>query len=156
MNRFDPILASDNIKQSYVDYITTSFDLADKDYAKELRAQLEQEGFIAKGPYLDVSGSYKTGESLSQLMEGGVASKLFAGLEPVEEKKRELKLERPLYLHQVEALKKAAAGNNLVVTTGTGSGKTECFLLPIVHSLLKERKPEHWAQKEFGRLLFIR
>lgn len=79
MNRFDPILASDNIKQSYVDYITTSFDLADKDYAKELRAQLEQEGFIAKGPYLDVSGSYKTGESLSQLMEDGVASKLFAG-----------------------------------------------------------------------------
>ena len=72
MNRFDPILASDNIKQSYVDYITTSFDLADKDYAKELRVQLEQEGFIAKGPYLDVSGSYKTGESLSQLMEGGL------------------------------------------------------------------------------------
>lgn len=140
MNRFDPILASDNIKQSYVDYITTSFDLADKDYAKELRAQLEQEGFIAKGPYLDVGGSYKTGESLSRLMEDGVASKLFAGLEPVEEKRRELKLERPLYLHQVEALKKAAAGNNLVVTTGTGSGKTECFLLPIVHSLLKEKE----------------
>ena len=140
MNRFDPILASDNIKQSYIDYITTSFDLADKEYAKELRTQLEQEGFIAKGPYLDVSGSYKTGESLSQLMEDGVASKLFAALEPVEEKKRELKLERPLYLHQVEALKKAAAGNNLVVTTGTGSGKTECFLLPIVQSLLKEKE----------------
>ena len=37
MNRFDPILASDNIKQSYVDYITTSFDLADKDYAIQRR-----------------------------------------------------------------------------------------------------------------------
>lgn len=140
MNRFDPIVASENIKQSYVDYITTSFDMADKEYAQELRSQLEQEGFIAKGPYLDVSGSYKTGESLSQLMENGVASKLFAQLESVEEKKRELKLERPLYLHQVEALKKAAAGNNLVVTTGTGSGKTECFLLPMIHSLLKEKE----------------
>ena len=140
MNRFDPIVASDNIKQSYVDYITTSFDIADKEYAKELRIQLEKEGFVAKGPYLDVSGSYKTGESLSQLIASGIASREFAELEPVAEKKRELKLERPLYLHQVEALKKAAAGNNLVVTTGTGSGKTECFLLPILHSLLKEKE----------------
>lgn len=140
MNRFDPIVASDNIKQSYVDYITTSFDIADKEYAKELRTQLEEEGFVAKGPYLDVSGSYKTGESLSQLIASGIASREFAELEPVAEKKRELKLERSLYLHQVEALKKAAAGNNLVVTTGTGSGKTECFLLPILHSLLKEKE----------------
>lgn len=123
-----------------MDYITTSFDIADKEYAKELRTQLEEEGFVAKGPYLDVSGSYKTGESLSQLIASGIASREFAELEPVAEKKRELKLERSLYLHQVEALKKAAAGNNLVVTTGTGSGKTECFLLPILHSLLKEKE----------------
>ena len=123
MNRFDPIVASDNIKQSYVDYITTSFDIADKEYAKELRVQLEQEGFLTKGPYLDVSGSYKTGKSLKELIADGTACRLFAELEPVEEKKRELKLERPLYLHQVDALKKATAGNNLVVTTGTGSGK---------------------------------
>ena len=133
-------MASDNIKQSYVDYITTSFDIADKEYAKELRIQLEEEGFVTKGPYLDVSGSYKTGESLSQLIASGIASREFAELESVAEQKRELKLERSLYLHQVEALKKAAAGNNLVVTTGTGSGKTECFLLPILHSLLKEKE----------------
>ena len=140
MNRFDPIVASDNIKQSYVDYITTSFDIADKEYAKELRVQLEQEGFLTKGPYLDVSGSYKTGKSLKELIADGTACRLFAELEPVEEKKRELKLERPLYLHQVDALKKATAGNNLVVTTGTGSGKTECFLLPIINSLLRENE----------------
>ena len=141
MNRFDPILASDSIKQSYIDYITTSFDLADKDYAKELRAQLEQEGFIAKGPYLDVSGSYKTGESLSQLMEDGVASKLFAALEPVEEKETGTETgASSISAPGGGTEKKAAAGNNLVVTTGTGSGKTECFLLPIVHSLLKEKE----------------
>ena len=140
MNRFDPIVASDNIKQSYVDYITTTFDIADKECARELRAQLEQEGFVAKGPYLDVSGAYKSGQNLNELMEKGIASNLFMELEPVDEKRRELKLERPLYLHQADALKKAAAGNNLVVTTGTGSGKTECFLLPIINDLLKEQE----------------
>ena len=39
---------------------------------------------------------------------------------------------RRLYLHQYNALKEAAINRkNIVVTTGTGSGKTECFLLPI-------------------------
>ena len=43
-----------------------------------------------------------------------------------------LPLDRPLYAHQEQAIRKAAAGRNLVVATGTGSGKTESFLLPIL------------------------
>ena len=140
MNRFNPILASDNLKQSFIDYITTSFNIADPYYARKLREELESDGFTAKGPYLDVSGSFKAGESLTALMNEGVASKLFAQLEPIEEKAREIKLERPLYLHQEQALRKANEGNNLVVTTGTGSGKTECFLIPIVDALLREQE----------------
>lgn len=140
MNRFNPILASDNLKQSFIDYIATSFDIADPYYAQKLREELEQDGFVAKGPYLDVSGSFKAGKSLTELMDEGVASKLFSQLEPIDEKDREIKLERPLYLHQEQALRKANEGNNLVVTTGTGSGKTECFLIPIVNALLREQE----------------
>lgn len=140
MNRFNPIIASDNLKQSFIDYITTSFNIADPYYARKLREELESDGFAAKGPYLDVSGSFKAGKSLTALMNEGVASKLFAQLEPIEEKAREIKLERPLYLHQEQALRKANEGNNLVVTTGTGSGKTECFLIPIVDALLWEQE----------------
>ena len=140
MNRFDPIGASENLKQSFIDYIATSFDIADPYYAKKLREELEKDGFVAKGPYLDVSGSFKAGESLTDLMNEGVASKLFERLEPIDEKEREIKLERPLYLHQEQALRKANEGNNLVVTTGTGSGKTECFLIPIVNALLREQE----------------
>ena len=65
-------------------------------------------------------------------METGEACRLFAELEPVPEKDRELKLDRPLYLHQEKALKKASKGQSLVVTTGTGSGKTESFLIPEI------------------------
>ena len=47
--------------------------------------------------------------------------------------------ERPLYLHQERAVRKARAGRNLVIATGTGSGKTECYLFPILDYLLRER-----------------
>ncbi|USF27649.1 ATP-dependent RNA helicase RhlB [Firmicutes bacterium ASF500] len=135
---FDPIRAAREIKASYIDYITTTFDLADPDYAKALRRELQGEGMVAKGPYLDIGGSYETGATLSELMARGKASPLFQALEPVAEKDRELKLDRPLYSHQERALELASAGENLVVTTGTGSGKTESFLLPILDALLRE------------------
>lgn len=45
---------------------------------------------------------------------------------------------RRLYVHQAEAIKAARAGENLVVVTGTASGKTYCYLLPVLESLLKD------------------
>lgn len=140
MTSFEPIAASDNIKGSFIDYITTTFDLADPVYREKLREELQKPGYISKGPYLELSGSYQTGRSLSELIQAGEVSPLFRELEPVPEEERELKLERPLYAHQEQALRLANEGHNLVVTTGTGSGKTECFLIPIIHQLLREKE----------------
>ena len=135
---FDPIEASKNLKSGFIDYITTTFHITDPVYKAALRTELSRNGFLTKGPYLDMNGSYKAGRSLRELMDLGLVSRRFETLEPVGEKERELKIERPLYLHQEKALLKADAGNNLIVTTGTGSGKTECFLLPILQTLLSE------------------
>ncbi|MCL4434827.1 MAG: DEAD/DEAH box helicase [Actinobacteria bacterium] len=46
---------------------------------------------------------------------------------------------RPLYRHQESAIRKLLDGRNVIVATGTGSGKTECFLFPILQHLMKER-----------------
>lgn len=124
---FDPIKASKEIKDSYIDYITTTFDMADTDYAREFRKELQADGMVASGPFLDIGGSYETGHTLRELIQAQKASVLFESLEPVAEKERELKLDRPLYQHQEAAMLKAGKGENLVVTTGTGSGKTESF-----------------------------
>jgi len=42
-----------------------------------------------------------------------------------------------LYRHQVEAIRQARAGHNYVVTTGTGSGKSLTYILPIVDQVLR-------------------
>lgn len=137
---FDPIEASSNIKKSFIDYIGTLFSIADPYFAQLFRDALMKDGMLAKGPYLDISGSYKVGKSIKELVEINQASRLFATLEDLPEKDKELKYERPLYSHQEEALLCARNGGNLVITTGTGSGKTECFLIPILQSLLEEIK----------------
>ena len=137
---FDPIAASQEIRDSYIDYITTTFHMADDTYQKQLHSALREEGAVARGPFLDIGGSFETGKTLRELMEEGVISSLFDRLEPIPEAERELKLDRPLYRHQEEALRKASRGMNLVITTGTGSGKTESFLFPIFQHLLKEQE----------------
>lgn len=137
---FNPIKASQNIQDSFTQYITTTFSFADPVYSDKFRKALQQSGTIAKGPYLELSGSYETGHSLRELIARGKASPLFETLENAVEPKKELKIDRGLYLHQELALEKANAGKSLVVTTGTGSGKTECFLIPIIDALLREEE----------------
>ena len=144
---FNPIQASEEIKDSYIDYITTTFNMADSEYERQFRMELQKEGEVAKGPFLDIGGSYETGCTLRELIKSGDISPLFTDLEPVSESNRELKLDRPLYRHQETALRKASSGENLVVTTGTGSGKTESFLLPIINHLLRE---EESGSLDFG------
>lgn len=136
---FSPITATDNIKDEFIGYISTLFHISDKDYAEQFAAALREEGTVAKGPYLDVSDSYKTGKSLAQMIEEGEASSLFHSLEgDIPDGEKEIQINRGLYLHQERALRKTNKGKNLIVTTGTGSGKTECFIIPIINHLLRE------------------
>lgn len=136
---FSPISASENIKEEFIGYISTLFHISDKEYAAQFAAALREEGAVTKGPYLDVSDSYKTGKSQNQMIEEGEASPLFRTLEgDIPDGDKELQVMRSLYLHQERALRKSNQGRNLIVTTGTGSGKTECFIIPIINHLLRE------------------
>ncbi len=45
-----------------------------------------------------------------------------------------------LYRHQAQAVAKARAGQSFVVTTGTGSGKSLCFFIPVVDAIVRARK----------------
>ena len=54
--------------------------------------------------------------------------------------------ERPLYLHQDQPLKGRALEPYIVVATGTGSEKTEAFLIPILDYLLREQEAGTLAQ----------
>ena len=96
-------------------------------YKKECETLLENQDAFTKGPYLDVTDAFEKGKCIAELIEEGLLPKSFS--------KINMNMTRPLYLHQEKAIRKVATENrNLVVSTGTGSGKTESFL--IYHFLL--------------------
>ena len=130
--KFSPIKASEEIAEKYKQYLTTIFEIADKDYAEQLNQELSRKNVLYRGPYLDATDSFKTGRSIRELIDNGILPKMF--------KKFGFPLDRPLYIHQETALLKCLAGKNIVVSTGTGSGKTESFLYPILCELAKEKE----------------
>lgn len=53
------------------------------------------------------------------------------------------------FIHQIAALEAAVRGENLFVATGTGSGKTECFMWPLLARLVTEARlsPQTWERR---------
>ena len=53
------------------------------------------------------------------------------------------------FAHQISALEAATRGENLFVSTGTGSGKTECFMWPLLAKMATEARnfKESWAKR---------
>lgn len=136
----NPFELSTNVTEAYTRYIRTAFYLKDPYLRSAFFAALGGPERHAKGPYLEMTPPFKLGKSLSALISEGVLSKAWLKIES-----QAFHLDRPLYWHQEQAIRKVTQGRNLIVATGTGSGKTEAFLYPIIDSLLRE-----W--EESGRL----
>ena len=145
----NPLIASENIIEKYLRYIETTFYIDDKDYMDQFKRYLQKPDYFAKGPYLDFSDSFKFGKSIKDLIGEGVFSHEFGELY----RKNETLLTRELYKHQELSVRKIKEGRNLVVTTGTGSGKTEAFLLPIINFLMEQK--ENGALTDGVRALII-
>lgn len=101
---------------------------------EEIEQLLNQTGLLLKGPFIEALPDFQKGGSLESLATGEnpLLHEDFAQLP-------ENEFTRPLHRHQAEALQEIVGEHhNIVVATGTGSGKTECFLYPILDDLLKE------------------
>lgn len=136
---FNPTEASKNIKNEFIDYILTKFHFANEKINDNFKKQLEKT--ISAGPFIEIQDIFKVGDTLEDLINKGVLSKRFLDLEKDKNQftKISFPLKRELYQHQIEAINKISVRKlNAVITTGTGSGKTECFLIPIINEILKE------------------
>lgn len=105
-------------------------------HAGDIREQVEaiySKGRFWPDPLIQINPTYKRGKNLGELASGDAlhprTSAIFrVGDEPLS-----------LYKHQEQAIAIASREESFVVTTGTGSGKSLCFFIPIVSSILKEK-----------------
>lgn len=92
---------------------------------------------LVAGPIRQSSPPFEAGRSIRELVEDGTLCQTWL------ERRMEaaLPIDRPLYFHQETAVRHVnGKPRNLVVSTGTGSGKTEAFLIPIIDALLREHE----------------
>ncbi|GIV04327.1 MAG: DEAD/DEAH box helicase [Fimbriimonadales bacterium] len=138
VERLDPIKVTGAIGDAFARYLRTTLRTNDPDINRALaRAMTELTSPLIKGPIVQVSPRYQPGASVAQLVREGVLSAEWLRLDFG----GEFDPQRPLYAHQEAAIRKAVADRrNIVVATGTGSGKTESFLVPILDELFRQRE----------------
>ncbi len=142
----DPIKIYNEIRAAYYKYIGSGLPFFREEYNQERNELINEPGTISQPPIIEIVPKYHEKASLKEFcVAEGVNTELndFVNCGLFSQSGS---LERKLYDHQYEALKTAHIDRkNIVVTTGIGSGKTECFLLPVIADLVKESK--QWGEQ---------
>jgi hypothetical protein len=88
-------------------------------------------------PLISINPRFELGASVDDLVRGGSLHEATARVFCAEGKPLSL------YRHQAQAIAKATTGQSFVVTTGTGSGKSLCFFIPIIDAAIRARIADH-------------
>ncbi|MCA9548181.1 MAG: DEAD/DEAH box helicase, partial [Myxococcales bacterium] len=127
----DTFKLREQLVDDYGQLIRSYITIADPTIAQRVEAHLANE--LLPKPLVQLNPRYRKGARVHSLVQHGLlhrdCAKVFAtpAGDPFE-----------LYQHQVEAIEKARAGRSYVVTTGTGSGKSLTYIIPIVDHILRE------------------
>ncbi|MBD2317383.1 DEAD/DEAH box helicase [Phormidium tenue] len=150
----DPIGAFEKIRDSLILYIKTAFGTRFPEIEQERERLLRETGAFYQEPWIEPLPRYlKSGKSIDNIQLTDVPNLDEAALQDFKSLAAcGLVGKYELYSHQVTMLNKALAGQNMVVTAGTGSGKTESFLLPLFAYLAKESRNWQAPNAEHPRL----
>jgi len=172
-----PLEKAEELKSLYIKYVNSAFPFQSAHLIKERQELLEKPGVIAHEPFIEPVRPFEGNMTLDAICEKYKYDPDFAefiriGLFPdskrdlskltLEEYEKTLSTDRDtskalsLYQHQVEALKAVCTDHkHMIVTTGTGSGKTECLFLPIIKNLLDVSKSWQGGKTPAVRALFL-
>lgn len=131
----NPIQTGKQVIDQFGRYLLSTFPIAHPDLHRQFRQILQHglggERFLSKGPYVYLNRPFEQGPTIQQLIdEPGL--KLHPVLKGI------FRFDS-LHKHQELAIRAIKAGQHTVLSTGTGSGKTEAFLLPIFDLCLRLR-----------------
>ncbi|HTV72465.1 MAG TPA: DEAD/DEAH box helicase, partial [Candidatus Acidoferrales bacterium] len=121
----NPFAIARQVEEDYKAYLRTNFRASDPQLREAFSRALDERNFLIREPYVSLAAPFQLGNKLADL-----------GLAPAVEQRfmetvftREPRLP---YKHQTDATARIQNGLHTIVATGTGSGKTEAFLMPII------------------------
>jgi hypothetical protein len=129
----------DSVVDEYKRFATSFTTIHAPDIKAQVEAIYAEERYWPE-PLIQINPSYKRSTDIRSLVAQGVLDPTCADIfqfkgEPL-----------TLYKHQEQAIALAEAGESYVVTTGTGSGKSLTFFIPIVHRVLAEKRKSGQAR----------
>ena len=126
-------LAVREVISEYRRFLRTSYRFLDEHLRRQFEEHLDRTDVIVRGPYVTLAREFERGRTLREVVEAKeLAPDLLQARWPFGEER--------LFRHQEAALAAGRAGRSFVVTTGTGSGKTEAFLLPVLDGILRRKR----------------
>ncbi len=133
----DIINLSNRIINGYKDYLKHSIYIKDHDFSAKFISKIEKSNW-SKGPFLEVVPNFKKTISISEAVDKNLLNSKFKDIFDKNYQKGFDSKSFRLYEHQELAFEKIKRNRNIIITTGTSSGKTECYLFPIISYLLDE------------------
>lgn len=148
----------ENLHTSLKDYIEATYHISAPSLIAKRKSLLDKDGVIHRVPFLESTPKYQSGDKFSAM--SGLPSAALDLLERLSAPEKDLPrlVYDPPYMHQGDSLKHCLInGKNLVIMTGTGSGKTESFLLPILGKFAREAEahPNVFAEQPAMRALVM-
>lgn len=145
MDNYGVKFAHEAIKNRLIDYIGTDYLGKNDDLRISCISELEKKGILFQEPYIEANQSYLTVKNGIDSADCPDDVKLILR----EMIMRNIGVFKNPYLHQVESLENYYHSKDLFVSTGTGSGKTECFMWPIATKILMEQmhSPDSWEKR---------
>ncbi|MFG1768318.1 DEAD/DEAH box helicase [Nocardia salmonicida] len=139
MSGISPSAVHGRLSEYFQRYYDTAYSLRDASVGEELKELLRTPGVLFQEPYLELLPQYAQSAQTLEELTAEIGLPEFAGLLGA----GLLRGIPRLYTHQAEALRANNHGRDIVVTSGTGSGKTEAFLVPVLARLTNESR--QWA-----------
>ena len=136
----DLIKIGEELREEYLKYLDTGIKLRYEGAREERRRLFEKPGVLLQTPYVEITNKYHGTKTVKELcnelsLDDAFADFIELGL--FYNESPAYSSSRKLFVHQAQAMKDSLKnGKHVVVTTGTGSGKTECFLLPTLYRLI--------------------
>ena len=128
------------IKDVYLKYIDTGLPLKNSLLEDERRLLFENGDSVSKMPIVEFTPKYSEYRTLAETCRELNLDERFADFAKRGLFRDRGSVESKIYRHQFNSIDAAVVKRkNIIATTGTGSGKTECFLFPLVYDILIEK-----------------